>query len=93
MEFEPRSEREALQNMLDAQRIGLIRKIEDVSDELARGVLLETRSLSSRRVLTTPPARVSDPLAAPRRKKFYDPTPQKPGPLIAHRRLLPARSD
>ena len=32
----PQSEREALENMLEAQRIGLIRKVEDVSDELAR---------------------------------------------------------
>lgn len=32
----PTSEQAALQNFLDAQRIGLIRKVEDVSDELAR---------------------------------------------------------
>src|SRR4051812_8072305 len=32
----PRSEYEALVDFLDAQRIGLIRKVEDVSDELAR---------------------------------------------------------
>jgi uncharacterized damage-inducible protein DinB len=32
----PRTEQEALQNSLDAQRVGLIRKVEDVSDELAR---------------------------------------------------------
>lgn len=32
----PRSEHEALENFLDAQRIGLIRKVEGVSDELAR---------------------------------------------------------
>jgi uncharacterized damage-inducible protein DinB len=32
----PTSERAALENVLDAQRIGLIRKVEDVSDELAR---------------------------------------------------------
>ena len=32
----PTSEFGALQNVLDAQRIGLIRKVEDVSDELAR---------------------------------------------------------
>lgn len=32
----PTSEIEGLQNILDAQRVGLIRKIEDVSDELAR---------------------------------------------------------
>ncbi len=32
----PKSEHEALENFLDAQRIGLIRKVEGVSDELAR---------------------------------------------------------
>ncbi|MEU4155166.1 DinB family protein [Actinoplanes sp. NPDC026670] len=32
----PKSEYDALENFLDAQRIGLIRKVEDVSDELAR---------------------------------------------------------
>lgn len=32
----PKSERGALENFLDAQRIGLIRKVEGVSDELAR---------------------------------------------------------
>ena len=32
----PRSEHEALAGFLDAQRIGLIRKVEEVSDELAR---------------------------------------------------------
>lgn len=32
----PISERSALENFLDAQRIGLIRKVEDVGDELAR---------------------------------------------------------
>jgi uncharacterized damage-inducible protein DinB len=32
----PESEREALENVLEAQRIGLIRKVEGVSDELAR---------------------------------------------------------
>jgi len=32
----PESEREALENILEAQRIGLIRKVEGVSDELAR---------------------------------------------------------
>lgn len=32
----PVSEREALENFLEAQRIGLIRKVEGVSDELAR---------------------------------------------------------
>jgi hypothetical protein len=32
----PESERAALENFLDAQRVGLIRKVEDVSDELAR---------------------------------------------------------
>lgn len=32
----PESERAALENFLDAQRIGLIRKVEGVSDELAR---------------------------------------------------------
>ncbi|MCW2674074.1 MAG: mini-circle protein [Frankiales bacterium] len=32
----PKSEREALENMLEAQRIGLMRKVEGVSDELAR---------------------------------------------------------
>ena len=32
----PESDREALENMLEAQRIGLIRKVEGVSDELAR---------------------------------------------------------
>ena len=32
----PQSEREALENVLEAQRIGLIRKVEDVSDDLAR---------------------------------------------------------
>lgn len=32
----PGSEREALQNCLDGQRTGLIRKVEGVSDELAR---------------------------------------------------------
>ena len=32
----PRTEQAALENFLDAQRIGLIRKVEDVSDELAR---------------------------------------------------------
>ncbi len=32
----PTSEQAALQNFLDAQRVGLIRKVEDVSDELAR---------------------------------------------------------
>lgn len=32
----PRSEREGLDNMLDAQRVGLIRKVEDVRDDLAR---------------------------------------------------------
>lgn len=32
----PRSEHEGLGNFLDAQRIGLIRKVEGVSDELAR---------------------------------------------------------
>ena len=36
VKFMPQSEREALENMLEAQRIGLIRKVEDVSDELAR---------------------------------------------------------
>ena len=36
VKFMPQSEREALGNMLEAQRIGLIRKVEDVSDELAR---------------------------------------------------------
>ena len=32
----PRTEREALENILDVQRVGLIRKVEGVSDELAR---------------------------------------------------------
>ena len=32
----PKSEHGALENFLDAQRIGLIRKVEAVSDELAR---------------------------------------------------------
>ncbi|GAB2567227.1 mycothiol transferase [Kribbella endophytica] len=32
----PQSEREALENFLDAQRIGLIRKVEGVSDEAGR---------------------------------------------------------
>jgi uncharacterized damage-inducible protein DinB len=32
----PKSEYDALRNFLDAQRIGLIRKVEGVSDELAR---------------------------------------------------------
>ncbi len=32
----PSSEQEALGSFLDAQRIGLVRKVEDVSDELAR---------------------------------------------------------
>lgn len=32
----PRSEREALEGFLDGQRIGLIRKVEGVDDELAR---------------------------------------------------------
>jgi uncharacterized protein DUF664 len=32
----PQSEREALENVLEAQRIGLIRKVENVSDEMAR---------------------------------------------------------
>jgi len=36
VKYEPQSEREALENVLEAQRIGLIRKVEDVSDELAR---------------------------------------------------------
>lgn len=36
VKFMPKSEREALENMLEAQRIGLIRKVEGVSDELAR---------------------------------------------------------
>jgi uncharacterized damage-inducible protein DinB len=36
VKFTPQSEREGLENILDAQRIGLIRKVEDVSDDLAR---------------------------------------------------------
>src|SRR5215207_2427893 len=36
MKLTPVSEREALENFLEAQRIGLIRKVEGVSDELAR---------------------------------------------------------
>jgi hypothetical protein len=36
VDLHPQSERAALENILDAQRIGLIRKVEDVSDELAR---------------------------------------------------------
>lgn len=35
-EGQPESDPEALENMLEAQRIGLIRKVEGVSDELAR---------------------------------------------------------
>ncbi len=36
MSLTPKSEHGALENILDAQRIGLIRKVEGVSDELAR---------------------------------------------------------
>lgn len=36
MSLTPTSEHAALENFLDAQRIGLIRKVEGVSDELAR---------------------------------------------------------